>query len=256
MQRRSILQLAVAGALASGVALPAFAQQGHRPRRLSPGDTVALVAPASVTYESLELQLALETLEAMGLKAKVGDHVMDRFGYLAGKDEDRAADINAAFADTRIDAVFALRGGWGASRVLPYLDFDVIRKNPKILLGYSDITSLLNAVFAKTGLITFHGPNVMSRWNDFTHQGMRRVLFGARAEVYENPVIVDDDLVARDHRIQTITSGVAEGPLIGGNLTLMSALLGSPYLPSFSGAILFLEDVGEARAPTNRISDE
>lgn len=246
MQRRSILQLAVAGALASGVALPAFAQQGHRPRRLSPGDTVALVAPASVTYESLELQLALETLEAMGLKAKVGDHVMDRFGYLAGKDEDRAADINAAFADTRIDAVFALRGGWGASRVLPYLDFDVIRKNPKILLGYSDITSLLNAVFAKTGLITFHGPNVMSRWNDFTHQGMRRVLFGARAEVYENPVIVDDDLVARDHRIQTITSGVAEGPLIGGNLTLMSALLGSPYLPSFSGAILFLEDVGEA----------
>jgi len=246
MQRRSILQLAVAGALASGVALPAFAQQGHRPRRLSPGDTVALVAPASVTYESLELQLALETLEAMGLKAKVGNHVMDRFGYLAGTDEDRAADINAAFADTRIDAVFALRGGWGASRVLPYLDFDVIRKNPKILLGYSDITSLLNAVFAKTGLITFHGPNVMSRWNDFTHQGMRRVLFEARAETYENPVIVDDDLVARDHRIQTITSGIAQGPLIGGNLTLISALLGSPYLPSFSGAILFLEDVGEA----------
>ena len=151
-----------------------------------------------MTYESLELQLALETLEAIGLKAKVGDHVMDRFGYLAGTDEDRAADINAAFADPRIDAVFALRGGWGASRILPYLDFDVIRKNPKILLGYSDITSLLNAVFAKTGLITFHGPNVMSRWNDFTHQGMRRVLFEARAEVYENPVIVDDDLVARD----------------------------------------------------------
>ena len=246
MQRRSILQLGVTGALASGLSLPAFAKQGHRPRRLNRGDTVALVAPASVTYESLELQLALETLEVIGLKAKVGDHVMDRFGYLAGTDEDRAADINAAFADPRIDAVFALRGGWGASRILPYLDFDVIRKNPKILLGYSDITSLLNAVFAKTGLITFHGPNVISRWNDFTHQGMRRVLFEARAEVYENPVIVDDDLVARDHRIQTITSGSAQGPLIGGNLTLMSALLGSPYLPSLSGAILFLEDVGEA----------
>ena len=119
MQRRSVLQLAVAGALASGFALPAVAQQGHRPRRLTPGDTVALVAPASVTYESLELQLALETLEAMGLKARIGDHVMDRFGYLAGKDEDRAADINAAFADPRIDAVFALRGGWGVSRILP-----------------------------------------------------------------------------------------------------------------------------------------
>jgi muramoyltetrapeptide carboxypeptidase len=127
------------------------------------------VAPASVTYESLQLQLAVERLEAMGLGVKIGPHVMDRFGYLAGTDADRADDINAAFADQQVDAVFALRGGWGASRILPYLDFALIRDNPKVFLGYSDITSLLNAIYAKTGLITFHGPNVMSRWNPFTY---------------------------------------------------------------------------------------
>jgi muramoyltetrapeptide carboxypeptidase len=182
----------------------------------------------------------------MGLKAKVGPHVMDRFGYLAGEDKDRASDINAAFADPEIDAVFALRGGWGASRLLPSLDFDLIAKNPKIFLGYSDITSLLNAIYAKAGVVTFHGPNVMSRWNEFTYQGMREVLFDAKSATYSNPEVIDDDLVARNHRIQTISAGKARGHLIGGNLTLMSALVGTPYFPDARGAILFLEDVGEA----------
>lgn len=249
MHRRSLLQLGLAGALAG--TLPTYSlangtSRPSRPRRLRTGDTVGLVAPASVTYESLQLQLAVERLEAMGLVVKIGPHVMDRFGYLAGTDADRADDINAAFADQQVDAVFALRGGWGASRILPYLDFALIRDNPKVFLGYSDITSLLNAIYAKTGLITFHGPNVMSRWNPFTYQGMRDVIFEAKAAQYQNPLVIDDDLVVRDHRIQTINSGKAEGQLIGGNLTLMSALVGTPYLPSADGAILFLEDVGEA----------
>ena len=224
----------------------ALANAVKRPRRLQPGDTVGLVAPASVTYESLELQIALEAVDAMGLNARVGPHVMDRFGYLAGEDIDRASDINAAFADPDIDAVFALRGGWGASRILPFLDFDLIAKNPKIFLGYSDITSLLNAIYAKAGVITFHGPNVMSRWNEFTYQGMREVLFEGKSTRYRNPQVIEDDLVARHHRIQTINSGKATGHLIGGNLTLMSALVGTPYFPDAKGAILFLEDVGEA----------
>ena len=224
----------------------ALADAVIRPKRLRPGDTIGLIAPASVTYESLQLQIALETLIAMGLNAKVGPHVMDRFGYLAGEDEDRASDINTAFADPEIDAVFALRGGWGASRLLPFLDFDLIAKNPKIFLGYSDITSLLNAIYAKAGVVTFHGPNVMSRWNDFTYQGMRDVLFEAKSVAYSNPEVIEDDLVARKHRIQTIKTGNATGRLIGGNLTLMSALVGTPYFPDTRGAILFLEDVGEA----------
>ena len=117
MKRRSLLQLSSAAALLGTV--PAYAKSDvvTRPRRLRKGQTVAIVAPASVTYESLQLQLALEALEAMGLNAKVGDHVMDRFGYLAGQDSDRAADINEAFLDPDVDAIFALRGGWGASRL-------------------------------------------------------------------------------------------------------------------------------------------
>lgn len=246
MDRRLLLQLSLASTFL-GVA-PGFASANtaERPRRLQLGDTVGLVAPASVTYESLQLQIALEALDAMGLKAKVGPHVMDRFGYLAGEDKDRASDINAAFADPEIDAVFALRGGWGASRLLPFLDFDLIAKNPKIFLGYSDITSLLNAIYAKAGVVTFHGPNVMSRWNEFTYQGMRDVLFNGKSSTYSNPEVIDDDLVARKHRIQTINAGRATGHLIGGNLTLMSALIGTPYFPDARGAILFLEDVGEA----------
>ncbi|MEC9121673.1 MAG: LD-carboxypeptidase [Pseudomonadota bacterium] len=246
MDRRSVLQLSLASTRMGFAPSLAFADAATRPKRLRPGDTIGLVAPASVTYESLQLQIALEALEAMGLKAKVGPHVMDRYGYLAGEDEDRASDINAAFADPEIDAVFALRGGWGASRLLPFLDFDLIAKNPKIFLGYSDITSLLNAIYAKAGVVTFHGPNVMSRWNEFTYQGMREVLFDARASTYSNPEVIDDDLVARKYRIQTINAGKATGHLIGGNLTLMSALVGTSYFPNASGAILFLEDVGEA----------
>ncbi|MEC7611189.1 MAG: LD-carboxypeptidase [Pseudomonadota bacterium] len=246
MDRRSLLQLSLASTLMGIAPSFALADAVRRPTRLRPGDTIGLVAPASVTYESLQLQIALEALEAMGLKAKVGPHVMDRYGYLAGEDEDRASDINAAFADPEIDAVFALRGGWGASRLLPFLDFDLIAKNPKIFLGYSDITSLLNAIYAKAGVVTFHGPNVMSRWNEFTYQGMREVLFDARASTYSNPEVIDDDLVARKYRIQTINAGKATGHLIGGNLTLMSALVGTSYFPNASGAILFLEDVGEA----------
>ena len=246
MDRRSLLQFSLASTLMGVVPSFALADAVIRPKRLRPGDTIGLIAPASVTYESLQLQIALETLIAMGLKAKVGPHVMDRFGYLAGEDEDRASDINTAFADPEIDAVFALRGGWGASRLLPFLDFDLIAKNPKIFLGYSDITSLLNAIYAKAGVVTFHGPNVMSRWNDFTYQGMRDVLFEAKSVAYSNPEVIEDDLVARKHRIQTIKTGNATGRLIGGNLTLMSALVGTPYFPDTRGAILFLEDVGEA----------
>ena len=246
MKRREILLGTAAGAVLSALPLRVAAASATIPKRLKPGATVGVIAPASVTYERLQLQLAVETIEAMGLRAKIGSHVMDRFGYLAGKDQDRADDLNEAFADPDIDAVFALRGGWGASRILPMLDYDMISKNPKILLGYSDVTSLLNAIFAKSGLVTFHGPNVMSEWNEFTYSEMRRLLFDAEPQQYQNPVIIEDDLVARTYRTQTITSGKASGLLIGGNLTLISTLMGTPYLPDFSGKILILEDVDEA----------
>ena len=249
-RRRFVSSLALLG---TAVALPhttAGAVQSPRlvrPKRLAAGDTVALVAPASATFQSVDLDIARESLEALGLKVKVGRHLLGRHGYLAGADKDRAADINGFFEDRDVRAVLPIRGGWGSARVLPYLDFDTIRRNPKIVLGYSDITALLLSIHARTGMVTFHGPNGMGRWDAWSVDYMRRVLFNAEAVTLENPRSLSDrnSLVQIDNRIRTIHPGTARGRLFGGNLTVLTAILGSPYLPAWDGAILFLEDVGE-----------
>lgn len=218
-----------------------------KPPRLRPGDTVGLVAPASATFQQVELDIARESLEALGLKVKVGRHIMDRHGSLGGQDEDRAADINRFFADDSVKAVLPTRGGWGTSRLLPLLDYDVIRRNPKILMGYSDITALLNGIHARTGLVTFHGPNGGGRWDEYSVGLVKRVLFDAEAVTFDNPKGTNDRnvLTQIENRIRTITPGKATGRLLGGNLTVLTAILGSPYVPDFTNAILFLEDVGE-----------
>ena len=252
MNRRAFLGTITAvpaiGALAASE--PASAQRSPtavRPRRLSPGDTVGLVAPASATFQSVDVAIARESLEGLGLKVRIGEHVLARHGYLSGTDKDRAADINRFFADASVRAVLPIRGGWGSSRVLPHLDFDVIRRNPKVVLGYSDITALHLAIHARTGLVTFHGPNGLGRWDAWSVDYIKRVLFDAAAVTFENPKGLSDKnaLTQIEHRVQTIKAGTARGRLIGGNLTVMTAILGSPYVPSTEGAILFLEDVGE-----------
>ena len=182
-----------------------------KPKRLAAGDTVGIVAPASATFNTVDLQIARESLEALGLKVQVGGHVLDRHGYLAGQDVDRAADINRFFADPAIRAVLPSRGGWGASRLLPSLDYDTIRRNPKIVLGYSDITALHMAIAAKTGLITFHGPNGMGRWDEFSVNWVRRVLFDGEAVTLENLHDKGEFLVQTENRVQTITPGTARG---------------------------------------------
>ena len=216
-----------------------------KPPRLKAGSTVGLVAPAGVVPDSFDVQLAQEAMAALGLKTKRGRHVMSRHGYFAGRDEDRAADLMGMFADPDVDGIVALRGGWGAARLLGDLDFDVIRRNPKVLVGFSDITTLLLAVYARTGLVTFHGPDGLSTWSRFTAEGFRRVLIGGAAVTMQNPTRDDDGLIQKENRIRTITPGRARGRLVGGNLTILTSLLGTPYLPSFEGHILFVEDIGE-----------
>lgn len=219
-----------------------------RPKRLSPGDTIALVSPASATFNSVDFQIARESLEALGFKVRAGEHMMERFGYLAGADKARADDINTAFADRSVAAVHAIRGGWGSARLLPYLDFDAIRRNPKVLIGYSDITALLLSIQAKTGLITFHGPIGLGRWDAWSLDYYRRVLMNGEAVTYSNKQGLSGDrnsLVQVEFRTLTVTPGKARGRLLGGNLTVLTAILGSPYLPDWDDAILFCEDVGE-----------
>jgi muramoyltetrapeptide carboxypeptidase len=249
MNRR---QFAKTGAAAAAAALTSWSLRLSaarpavvRPRRLAQGDTVGIVAPANATFNTLDLRIAAESLEALGLQVKLGEHLLDRHGYLAGRDQARASDINGFFGDASVRAVLPLRGGWGTSRLLPHLDFDRIRRNPKIVLGYSDITSLHMAISAKTGLVTFHGPNGMGRWDEFSVNWVRRVLFDAEAVTFENLREKGEFLVQTEHRVQTITPGTARGRILGGNLTVLTAIIGSPYVPDFDGAILFLEDVGE-----------
>ena len=248
MNRRTFLLGSAAPLLAAGSFRRTPQPTGTiRPVRLRPGDTVGLVAPASATFQQVELDIARESLEALGLKVKVGRHIMDRHGSLGGQDKDRAADINRFFDDSSVKAVLPTRGGWGTSRLLPLLDYATIRRNPKVLMGFSDITALLNGIHARTGLVTFHGPNAGGRWDEYSVGLVKRVLFDGEAVTFDNPKETSDRnvLTQTENRIRTITPGRATGRLLGGNLTVLTAILGSPYVPNFDQAILFLEDVGE-----------
>lgn len=230
----------------AGASAVQLVQTVRKPRRLRPGSVVGIVDPASATWNPVDVDIVVESLAALGLKAKLGAHLLDRHGYLAGRDEDRAADVMAMFADPAVDAIHALRGGWGCARLLPHLDFDVIARNPKILLGYSDITALLLPVFARGGFVTFHGIVGASSWNAYNVDWFRRVLMNGEAVTMTNPVETKGLLAPVENRTRTITPGVARGRLIGGNLTVLTTIIGSGLLPDFDNAILFLEDVQEA----------
>jgi muramoyltetrapeptide carboxypeptidase len=213
---------------------------------LRKGDTVGLVSPSSAVNERLALQLAQEAMEALGFRVRTGAHYGGRYGHLAGTDAERAGDLNAMFGDREVKAIVCVRGGSGAARLLPLLDYPLIRRNPKVLLGYSDITALHCAIHAKTGLVTFHGPVGTGSWNRFNVDQFERLFFQRELMQYQNSRDVGDELVPRRNRTQTLRGGKAQGELVGGNLTVLTALAGSSYLPDFSGKILFLEDVGEA----------
>jgi len=250
MQRREFLGSAAVAAVAS-LAVGRAPARGDsailKPKRLKAGETVTLVAPANATFNTIDLEIAKESLEALGFTVRIGAHLLDRHGYLAGNDKARAGDINAAFADASVAAVHAIRGGWGSARLLPYLDFDMIRRNPKVLIGYSDITALLLSIYGKSGLVTFHGPIGLGRWDSYSLDYYKRVLFDGELVSYANKHDLSDRnaLVQVDYRTQTITPGTARGRLVGGNLTVMTAILGSPYLPDWENTILFTEDTHE-----------
>lgn len=250
LTRRSILKTAALAPFIPSFNAPALT---IKPPRLRPGDTVGLVCPAAPAYSREMVQITIESLAAMGLKTKLSAHFYDRYGYLGGKDTDRAADVNAMFADPAVQGIMAMHGGWGCARILPLLDYDLIRKNPKILIGYSDITSLLLGIYAKTGLVTMHGPEGAATWNSFTSERFRRLLMEGEALTYENPTNKGNTLTQTDDRIVTIKPGTARGPLAGGNLTVLSHLIGSLYLPDWRGKILFIEDVHEAIYSVDRM---
>lgn len=229
--------------MASALAVPMISslpatrheQKPIKPKRLSPGDTIAIVSPAGVLQNPESLQGAITKLESLGFRTKVGENISKQWGYFAGRDEERLADLVSAFQDPEIAAIIPIRGGYGSSRLLNRFPFDIARKNPKILMGYSDITALLIAITQKTGLITFHGPLADSTYSDFTTTSMKQLICEPKDPI---SVSVPDSA-------NCLVSGKAKGKLIGGNLSVLTSLLGTPYFPRLSNCILFLEDVNE-----------
>ncbi len=263
MKRRTLIRgAAVAGALgATGLPAAAAAQNKSRPdvikpRRLEPGMTVGLVAPASSTAEDEQIRFAADIVRSFGFTVKEGRHLFARRQYLAGTDAERAADLMAMFTDPDVDAIFCLRGGYGAARILPLLDYDAIRRHPKVLLGYSDITALLNAIFVQAGLIGFHGPVANQTFTEYTLAEFRKVLFEPSAPLEIGaapPFEPGPGRAEKENRLTVFRGGRARGRLIGGNLSLLATLMGTPYEPDFAGNILVLEDVNEAPYRVDRM---
>jgi muramoyltetrapeptide carboxypeptidase len=217
-----------------------------KPARLEPGQTIGVCCPASPPPDPTAIDRALGVLEQLGYRTRLAPHARDRHGYLAGSDRDRAGDLMRLFRDRRVDAIFCVRGGYGCTRLLDRLDFAAIRTKPKILLGYSDVTALHCALLKHAGLVSFHGPVLNSDFlrepiNDFTMASLWRTLTQARpaGSITEpSPVPAVPPVCLRPGR--------AAGRLVGGNLSLLCALVGTPWLPSLRGRILFFEDVDEA----------
>ena len=221
------------------------------PHRLEPGATVALVAPASPPPDPAIIDDSLAALTAQGFRVLPGRHLRARQGFLAGTDRQRAGDLMRAFRDPRVRAIFCLRGGYGTTRLLPLLDYSVIRDHPKILVGYSDITALHCAILQRAGLLTFHGPMLASELNRENYPAFSRASWQRTLMQPVPPGSICQG--GPPGSVAVVRRGRAEGQLIGGNLSLLCALLGTPWQPDFRGRILFMEDVGEAPYRLDRL---
>lgn len=229
VDRKEFIKTLGAGTLAAvGSTLPVPQYQSTViPPVLQKGDTIGMISPASSLPEHLSYSKIVRKVEQLGFNVKVGEHAKGQYGYFAGTDRHRAEDVMDMFADAEVDGIIPFRGGWGCNRILEYIDFEVIAENPKPLIGFSDITSLLLAIYAQTGLVTYHGPVGKSTWTDYTTEHFRKTLM--RADPFTMKNRLDD--------IHTITGGKARGKLLGGNLTVMTAMVGSGFMPEWEGKI-------------------
>ena len=221
-----------------------------KPPALREGDTVALITPATGVADPGQLRAAAEAIRSFGLRPRLGANVGKQLGYLGGGIDERLDDLHAAFRDPDVRGIFCIRGGYGSAQLLDRIDYGLIRSHPKVFVGYSDITALHLAIHRKAGLVTFHGPVIIfkgstSHFNEYTVRWYRKALFG-RGPLgrLENPA---------SHGLRTVHPGSAHGRLMGGNLTLIGSLMGTPYEIDTRGAILFTEEIGEQPYRIDRI---
>ncbi|WP_419210913.1 S66 peptidase family protein [Maribacter sp. X9] len=216
------------------------------PKALKNGDTIGLIAPGYAFPKDV-LEETENTLKALGFKTYHTDRVLERHGYFSNTDDKRAADINHMFQNSNVDAILCIRGGYGCTRIMEQLDYGAIAKNPKALIGFSDVTALLNGIFKMTGLVTFHGPVGSTLDDDYSIKSLQKVLSPATDDI----TIENTELEAKyqsnpEYERYTITPGIATGRICGGSLTLINALIGTPQEIDFTDALVFIEDVEEA----------
>jgi muramoyltetrapeptide carboxypeptidase len=217
-----------------------------KPKALHPGSTLGIIAPASNVIEREDINVGCEVIQSLGFKTVLGKNAANQYGYLAGTDAERASDLNDMFRRDDVDGIICLRGGWGSMRILPLIDYELVRKNPKVIMGYSDITSLLIALYKVAGLVTFHGPVVLSTFSDYTMEYFTKaVLTPKPVGAVKVPVLRSGEKVEKDNRILKLGSGKGTGPLVGGNLSLVVSTLGTPFEVDLKGKMLFIEEVGE-----------
>lgn len=205
--------------------------------KLNSNSTIGIISPAS-PCDLDKLESSIRYIENLGFNIKKGKHIYDKWGYLCGSDIDRSSDLTNMFLDDSVDMILCIRGGYGTMRILPYIDFDLIKSHPKIFAGFSDITTLLNYISLKCNLTTFHSPMLTSNFNDkYTFKSFFNTLkFGNSPYIIENPPNI---------KVKALTDKKIEGQLVGGNLSLISSTIGTAYEIDTKDKILFIEEVGE-----------
>ncbi|MBD3409355.1 MAG: LD-carboxypeptidase [Ignavibacteriales bacterium] len=223
-----------------------------KPKKIRKGDVVSLIAPASNPKDMSRIEKSVRYFEGLGYRVKIGAGVGKGYGYLAATDDERLADLHAAFEDAETSMVMCVRGGYGTPRLLERIDYRLIKRNPKIFVGYSDITALSLAFLRKAKLVTFAGPMAaVDFWKDvdpYAEENFWRTVSSAK-----KPGAVP---MPAGTKLAPLVKGKAEGALMGGNLALVAALAGSPYMPDPRGAILWLEEVGEPQYRVDRMLNQ
>ncbi|WP_318344661.1 S66 peptidase family protein [Flagellimonas baculiformis] len=225
-----------------------------KPKKLKKGDTIGLVAPGYAIKPEV-LQKALDTLEEMGFKTFHTSRILGNHGYFSNTDEERVMDVNQMFANPEVDGILCARGGYGCTRILDRLDYNSIRNNPKVLIGFSDITALIQAIYKQTGLVCFHGPVGSTLDDSYSQKYFKKILMkGKHSQTIKNVKLTDPEFLGNpEYERYVITPGTCQGELAGGSLTLVNALIGTPHEIDFTDKLVFLEDVEEAPYRVDRM---
>lgn len=223
-----------------------------KPKKLEHGNLIGVISPSSSPEDITKINKGVQYLEKLGYKVVVGNNVGKVRGYLAGNDDERVSDLHYMFGNKEVKAIFTIRGGYGCARLLDKVDYNLIKKNPKIFIGYSDINALQMAIYKNCGLVTFSGPMLAVDFVDeistFTEENLWKIITSnKKIGKLHNP---------NDEKFFSLNNGKAEGRILGGNLTVLCSIIGTGYLPDFKNSILFLEDINEPPYKIDRMFNQ